>query len=120
MCCRLVCAPGESRGDGALGRRSPRWGRQAEPFHLLHEWFLGENPIHLWMSIGGIFGVASFLKASLRDRVWPCGDALPLVGEDGLGWKWSGGGGDSSVAVLGGAEGSWLLFGCGSAFVVRW
>ena len=64
--------------------------------------------------------VASFLKASFRDRVSPCGSAFPLVGEDGLGWKWSGGGGDSSAAVLGGAEGSWLLFGCGSAFVVRW
>lgn len=26
-------------------------------------------PVHLWTSINGIFGIASFLKASLRDRV---------------------------------------------------
>jgi hypothetical protein len=72
---------------------------------MLHR-SLGVNLVHLWVSIDSVFGVASFLKASLRDRAWACGSASPLVQEGSLGWRWFRGGGYS------------LLFGCGLAVVI--
>jgi len=56
-----------------------------EPLHQVHERFLGENPIHLWMSIGGVFGIASFLKVSLLETGSGLAAASPLVGESSLG-----------------------------------
>ena len=77
-----------------------------EPLLLLHERFLGENPIHLWMSVGDVIGVASFLKASLLET----GSGLAVVRrhwwvKTALGGCGPVGGGGSFVAVLGGAEG---------------
>jgi hypothetical protein len=42
-----------------------------EPLRLLHEKFLGENPVHLWTSVGGVLGVASSLEvSSLELGLW--------------------------------------------------
>jgi hypothetical protein len=42
----------------------PVGGTTRELLYLLHEMSLGENLVHLWMSVGGAVGVASSLEAS--------------------------------------------------------
>jgi hypothetical protein len=51
----------------------PRW-RSFSPLrvplelvHLFHEKWLGENPFHLWASVGSVSGVTSSLEASFLD-----------------------------------------------------
>ena len=80
-------------------------GAPVEPLLLLHERFLGENPIHLWMSVGDVIGVASFLKASLLETGSGLAAVRLLWWGAALGGGGPVGGGDSFVAVLGGAEG---------------
>lgn len=49
---------------------------------LLHVMSLDENPVHSWMSVGGAFGVASSLRASLFVTGLACDSGmLPMMGE---------------------------------------
>jgi hypothetical protein len=66
----------------------------------LHERFPSENPIRMWMSVDGAFGVASSLGAGLLRPGLTCGGRCVAFG----GRRWLGcgllGGGGSPVVVL--------------------
>jgi hypothetical protein len=83
---RVGGCSGESLGGGALRCRSPHWGTTLELTYMSHEKSLGENIVHLWMSVSGAISVTSSLEASLLET--ELGLWCWCVANDGRRWPW--------------------------------